>query len=234
MNILVVEDEPKIGEVLTAYFQNENWDATVIGNGEEALSLFRRRAFDLIVLDLMLDGMPGEEVCRAIRDISNVPIVMLTAKSREHEAIAGLNLGADHYFTKPFRVKEVVAQIQAIFRRMNAREAAPTGAKAITFNRRRLVVHPWAEDVIVDGKPARLTTTEFRVLSVLIERAGAVINRGDLNYKVLGYRFPEDGRTIDAHIKNIRKKIETDAKNPQYVLTKVGSGYKFGFAPDED
>src|SRR5690606_35804137 len=147
-------------------------------NGHEALDMFRKRSFDLVVLDLMLDGMQGEELCKAIRDVSNVPLLMLTAKSLESDVIAGLNLGADYYVTKPCRVKEVVAQIHAVRRRLAAHAAA--SREALTFNRRRLVVHPGAQDVLVEGKPAMLTTAEFRVLDALIERAGSVVSRGDL------------------------------------------------------
>jgi len=234
MHILVVEDERKIRELLTAYFEKEGWQVTGTGDGTEALALFRMRSFDLVVLDLMLEGLQGEEICRAIRQISTVPILMLTAKTRESDAIEGLNLGADHYFTKPFRIKEIVAQIQAMIRRMHAVASVPPPLRAVTFNRRKLVMTPGVQDVTVDGIPALLTTTEFRVLSVLIEQAGRIVSRGDLNYKVLGYRFLEDGRTIDAHIKNIRKKIERDPKNPEYIVTKIGAGYKFVFLPDGD
>lgn len=232
MNILVVEDETKIRDVLTLYFTNEGWTVFAADNGQEALSLFRSISIDLVVLDLMLDGMQGEELCKSIRNVSNVPLLMLTAKSLESDVVAGLNLGADYYITKPFRVKEIVAQIHAFQRRIASQAAVER--EAVTFNRRKLVVRPGAQDVLVEGKPALLTTTEFRVLGALLERAGSVVSRADLNYKATGYRFPEDVRTIDAHIKNIRKKIERDPKQPEYVLTKVGSGYMFAFPPDEE
>lgn len=234
MNILIAEDEPKIRDVLTAYFQNEGWHVMSTGNGNEAISIFRMNSIDLVVLDLMLDGMQGEIVCRQIREISNVPLIMLTSKARENDAITGLDLGADHYVTKPFRVKELVAQIRALLRRANSTPALDAAIEALTFNNKRLMLNVDAQDVYVEGKPANLTTTEFGVIRVLIEHPGRVISRSDLSFQVLGYRYIGDGRAIDAHIKNIRKKIEADPGNPIYILTKVGAGYRFGFQRDGD
>ncbi|WP_251573247.1 response regulator transcription factor [Paenibacillus sp. MER TA 81-3] len=187
---------------------------------------------DLVVLDLMISGIPGEDVCRSIRRMSNVPLIMITSKAREVDMIHGLNLGADDYITKPFRMKEVIARIYALQRRINSMNS--TSCSILYFNRRRLMVNFELEDVFLEGTPANLTTTEFRTLSILVKKPGKVFSRHDLSYEVQGYRFIGDGRVMDVHIMNIRKKIEEDPKRPQYVVTKIGSGYKFSFQPDDE
>ena len=230
VEILLVEDEVSIGDVLQTYFRNEGWNVHVSRNGLDALKLVRSMKFDFVILDLMLPGIAGEDVCRNIRQFSKVPIIMLTSKAHESDAINGLNLGADDYITKPYRVKELIARIYALKRRIDM--MTDTNRTTATFNRGRLIVNFEAKEVIVDGRNAQLTLTEFKVLDVLVRNPGKIYSRFDLAYEVHGYRFIGDGRVMDAHIKNIRKKIEADPKNPEYIITRIGAGYKFNYWPD--
>lgn len=231
MEIMIVEDEPSIREVLTSLFQAEGWKVHTSSDGKDALLKARNFKLDLIILDLMIPGIPGEEVCRSIRQDSNVPVIMITSKSNESDMVNGLNLGADDYITKPFRVKEVLARIHALKRRINM--FSSNNNRILWFNKRRLVVNFELKEVFVDGKPANLTITEFKLFSILVKNPGKVYSRHDLSYEVQGYRFIGDGRAMDVHILNIRKKIEEDPKNPEYIVTKIGAGYKFNFFPEE-
>ncbi|MFE5320388.1 response regulator transcription factor [Paenibacillus sp. NPDC056579] len=232
MQILLVEDEPKIREVVTAYLKNEGWEVDCTANGLEAVQLFDNNSYDLVILDLMLEGLPGEEVCKRIREKSVVPIIMLTSKSRESDTIAGLNLGADDYIAKPFRVKEVIARIHALTRRIHAYKPDKAKETVLTFDRGQLVIDLEANTLLVRGVHANLTTTEFKLLTVFAGKPGKTWSRSDLSYHVLGYRFQGDSRSIDTHVKNLRKKIEEDSKDPKYILTLVGTGYKFAAEPD--
>lgn len=233
MDILLVEDEESIGEVLQSYLNNEGWNVHISRNGVEALKKIQTLKFDFIILDLMLPGMTGEDVCRNIREFSQVPIIMVTSKASERDAIKGLNLGADDYITKPYRMKELVARIHAVMRRTQSTSAAGTELRdVITLDRGRLRIDFDAKEVQVDGKEVNLTVTEFKILSILVKKPGKLFTRFDLSYEVQGYRFIGDGRVMDAHIKNIRKKIEPDPRTPAYIVTKVGAGYKFCCRPD--
>lgn len=232
MDIMIVEDEASVRVILKSYFVNEGWKVHLSSDGQDAMKKIQLYKLDLIVLDLMIPGMPGEEVCRNIRRMSNVPLIMITSKARETDMINGLNLGADDYITKPFRAREVIARIHALQRRINIMNNS--NRNIISFNRRRFMVNFELEDVFLDGKAANLTATEFRTLSILVRKPGKVFSRHDLSYEVQGYRFIGDGRVMDVHIRNIRKKIEEDPKNPQYIVTKIGSGYKFNFPLDDD
>lgn len=233
MHILIVEDEPKIRDVLIAYFEKEGWKTDYTSNGIEAVQKFDYVQHDLIILDLMLEGMPGEQVCSRIREKSNVPIIMLTSKSREIDTINGLNLGADDYIVKPFRAKELIARIHALFRRIAPVKRSSDEEKVVHFNGGKLIIDTDTREVMTHGRVVQLTATEFKLLSVLIRKPGKVFSRSDLSYTVQGYRFQGDGRAIDAHVKNLRKKIERDPSNPLYVVTVVGSGYKFSMQPDD-
>ncbi|MCU6710201.1 response regulator transcription factor [Paenibacillus sp. J5C_2022] len=232
MRILVVEDEPKIRHVLMAYLEKEGWENDYTGDGHEAVAMHDYNQYDLILLDLKLNGLSGEEVCTRIREKSNVPIIMITSKSREDDVINGLHIGADDYILKPFRVKEVIAHIQALFRRMAVIERQDTHAARTSFDQGRLIVDFDAREVLVRGVRAHLTETEFKLLSIVACEPKRVFSRSDLYYRVLGYRFQGDGRTIDMHVRNLRKKIEADAAEPRYVVTKVGQGYQFAMQPD--
>lgn len=236
MRILLVEDEPKIREVLTAYLKNEGWEVESTSDGGDALRRFRDHPHDLVLLDLMIEGMSGEDVCKEIRASSVVPIIMITSKSREADTIEGLMLGADDYIVKPFRVKEVIARIHAILRRVGQhahdKDKPAESDGTVTFDKGSLVVNLEAGTVLVRGVAVSLTSTELKLLSVLIARPGKLLSRSDLTYQVLGYRFQGDSRSIDTHLKNLRKKIELDTKEPRYILTLVGAGYKFAAEPD--
>lgn len=233
MHILIVEDEPKIRDVLIAYFEKEGWKVDYTSNGNEAVQKFDYYQHDLIILDLMIEGIPGEDVCRLIREKSAVPIIMLTSKSREADTINGLNLGADDYITKPFGAKEVIARIYALFRRIAPIKRDEVASSELFFNGGRLKIDLEKQDTVAGGVPVNLTATEFKLLSVLARKPGKVYSRSDLSYLVQGYRYQVDGRAIDAHVKNLRKKIEPDPANPTYVVTVVGSGYKFALQTDE-
>ncbi|NOU94458.1 response regulator [Paenibacillus sp. LMG 31456] len=232
MKILLVEDEPKIREVLTAYLKNEGWDVDYTPNGLEAVQMFDSGHYDLLILDLMIEGLSGEEVCKQVREKSVVPIIMITSKSRESDTIAGLYLGADDYIAKPFRAKEVIARIYALRRRIYAYTTAKEKPSLLTFNKGELVVNLQENTLLVRGVHTSLTTTEFKMLSVFIDKPGRIFSRGDLSYHVMGYRFQGDSRSIDTHVKNLRKKLEEDTREPKYILTMVGSGYKFAAEPD--
>jgi DNA-binding response OmpR family regulator len=232
LHILIVEDEPKILEVLIVYFEKEGWTTDHTGDGYEALNRMKQFKYDFIILDLMIYGISGEEVCRKIRAESDVPIIMISSKAREDDSINGLNLGADDYITKPFYAKQVVARIYALQRRINSIKGEQLTSKIVAFNKGRLEIDYGSREVKAMSRPVSLTKTEFDLLSVLAEKPGKVFSRNELSYEVYKYRGNGDVRSIDAHIKNVRKKIELDPKEPIYILTLFGLGYKFAFQPD--
>lgn len=228
MRILLVEDETEIREVLAAYLRKEGWEVDMTPNGFEAFQKYDYMKHNLIILDLKLEGMPGEQVCQLIREKSNVPVIILTSKSLESDVVSGFDMGADDYVVKPFRVKELVARVKALMRR-----TSQDGDKAgtLSFNNGALIIDPASAAVFVDGKRASLTSTEFKLLSVLTSKPMKLFSRSDLLYQALGYRFQEEGnRSLDVHIKNLRKKI--DNKHPQYIQTVIGMGYRFGYEAD--
>ena len=225
--ILVVEDEKKIADIVKAYLEKEDFRVSVADTGEKALSALKE-GFVLIILDLMLPDMAGEDICRAVREDSDVPIIMLTAKSEEEDRIKGLGIGADDYVVKPFSPRELVARVKALLRRAK-------GTKDIlSFNNADLVLDSTRFQVRKNKAPVVLTPTEFKLLQCLAERPGQVFTRLQLVNVILGYDFEGYDRTIDAHIKNIRHKIEDNQKKPAYLKTVYGVGYKFTGLPDED
>lgn len=230
INILIVEDEMSIRDVLKSYFLREGWEVMTSVDGFDALQKVQKIKVDLVILDLMIPKISGEDVCKEIRRTSNIPVLIISSKSKEEDMIKGLNNGADDYITKPFRIKEVLARINALQRRieMFTKKSQPI----LRFNHNRLVINFESKEVMVDSKVVRLTSTEFKILDALIKKPGKVLNRQDLSYKVQGYRCIGDGRTMDAHIKNLRKKIEYDPSDPMYIITRVGAGYQFDYAPD--
>ncbi len=220
--ILVVDDEPQIAEICRDYLERAGFKVLTAGNGVEALSVARARQPDLVVLDLRLPKMDGLDVTRALRKYSNVPIIMLTARVEESDKLIGLELGADDYLTKPFSPRELVARVRAVFRRT---EIGPERAD---------VIH--AGDVTLDvprmqarvGKRVvELTSTEFHLLAMMVRQPGRVFTRAQLLDAVRGEQVESFERAIDVHIKNLRRKLEPDPHNPQYVLTVYGVGYKF-------
>ena len=226
--ILVVDDEPQIMRVLKGYLEAAGFQVVPAYDGMEALAAFRHATPDLIVLDLMLPQVDGLDVARAIRREGNVPIIMLTARVDEADRLIGLELGADDYVTKPFSPREVVARVRAVLRRAGggpepASRTLSTGDVTLDMDKRQ---------ASVAGRLVELTPTEFDLLAVLVESPGRVFSRMQLLDKLQGYAYEGYERTIDAHVKNLRQKIEADPKHPSYVLTVYGLGYKFVEAAD--
>ena len=225
--ILVVEDEEKIAEIVSAYLEKEKFSVVHADTGEKAVSALKE-GFALIILDLMLPDMSGEDICRAIRKDSDVPIIMLTAKSGEDDRIKGLGIGADDYVVKPFSPRQLVARVKALLRRAG-------GSKdVLSFNNHDLVLDSNRFEVMKNNSLVVLTPTEFKLVQCLAEHPGQVFTRLQLVNVILGYDYEGYDRTIDAHIKNIRHKIEDNQKSPDYLKTVYGVGYKFTGQPDED
>jgi len=224
--ILIVEDEAEIADIVRAYLEREGFKVFVAKDGKTALSVLKR-GFDLIILDLMLPDIQGEEICKAIRGDSDIPIIILTAKSDEETKIKGLGIGADDYIVKPFSPRELVARIKALIRRAY-------NSRRYSFNNRDLIIDVNRFEVKKGGSLITLTQTEFNLLRYLAEHPDQIFTRLQLVNIILGYDFDGYDRTIDAHIKNIRHKIEDDPREPVYIKTIYGVGYKFIGIPDED
>lgn len=218
--ILIVEDEAKIRKIIRSYLKDD-YEISEAVNGQEALEIFKNNNFDLIILDLMLPELSGENICQKIRQVSGIPIIMLTAKSSEENKIAGFNYGADDYLTKPFSPRELLARTKAILRRSSRKDKA----SLITLNDGEFKIYPEKMIVKKDDTDCQLTGTEFKILMVLINNAGQVLSREQLADKVMGLEFSGFDRTIDVHIKNIRKKMKL--QKDQYIVTVYGAGYKF-------
>jgi len=225
--ILVVDDETKIVDLVKLYLEREGFSVLTAYNGVDGLRLARENHPDLIVLDLMLPGMDGLEVCRTLRGESTVPIILLTAKTTEQDRITGLDLGADDYVTKPFSPKELLARIRAIFRR-TPDEILQMGPAEVSFG--NLSVNFPNHEAYLDGKALNLTPVEFKLLGVFVREPNRVFSRTQLIEKVLGYDFDGFDRTIDVHILNLRRKLEKDTGLPKYIKTIYGAGYKFSGA----
>jgi two-component system alkaline phosphatase synthesis response regulator PhoP len=228
--ILVVDDDPKIVELVRLYLEKDGYRVLVAYDGLEALDLARQRRPDLILLDLLLPGMDGLDVCRIIQAESEIPIIMLTAKTTDEDKLRGLELGADDYVTKPFNPREVMARVRAVLRRTD-REAG-RGSAEIRFD--DLLIDRIRHEVRLQGETVSLTPTEFRLLEVLAGEPGRAFSRLELLDRVFGYDFEGFERTVDVHVKNLRKKIEPDPKQPVYIRTVYGIGYKFGESPGND
>jgi DNA-binding response OmpR family regulator len=221
--ILVVDDEPKLVKTVRAYLENAGFRVATASDGQMALTVFRHERPALVVLDLGLPGMDGLDVARTLRRDSNVPIIMLTARVDEADKLIGLELGADDYVTKPFSPRELVARVRAVLRRTGGEREQPqapivAGDVHVDLERRQ---------VTVSGESVDLTPTEFDLLVVLARHPGRVFSRLELLDKVQGYAFEGYERTVDAHVKNLRQKIEPDPKEPRYLLTVYGVGYRF-------
>ncbi|MCM0647281.1 response regulator transcription factor [Clostridium swellfunianum] len=223
--ILVVDDEKNIVDVVKAYLEKESYEVITAMDGEAALSIFNEEDIHLIVLDLMLPKITGEEVCTKIRATSSVPIIMLTAKADENERIEGISMGADDYLTKPFSARELVVRVRALLRR-SYRDASPM-ADILIFNNGDLEVDIKKMIVKKQGKAVSLTTNEFKVLTILLTNPGQVFSRDQLVEKAFGMDYEGFDRTVDTYIKNIRHKIEDNPKEATYITTIYGMGYKF-------
>ena len=227
--ILVVEDEARIAEVVQSYLERDGHVVAVAATGEEALADLARRRFDLLVLDLGLPGVSGEEVCRQVRVASDVPIIMLTARDAEEDLVKGLESGADDYLTKPFSPRELTARVRALLRR--ARSDVEPQADVLERAGGRLVLDNARRRVALDGAVLELTESEFQLLRTLARFPGRVYTRMELIDKVQGYQYEGYERTIDAHVKNLRRKLGEDARTPRLIQTVYGRGYTF--AEDE-
>ena len=227
--VLVVEDETKIRDLLRAYLEREQLEVLSTASGAEAITLAREAVPDLIVLDLRLPDVPGEEVAREVRTFSAVPILMLTAKSAEEDRIRGLELGADDYVTKPFSPREVVLRVLAILRRASG-EAADGGPAS--FEDGELVIDTDRRELRVRGELVDVTPTEWGLLAALANVPGRVYSRFELINRVRGYEFEGYERTIDSHVKNLRRKVERDPHAPRIIETVLGVGYRLGLRRD--
>lgn len=224
--ILVVDDEPQIAEALQAYLEHCGYAVTVADTGKKALAAAAAQNIALVLLDLMLPDLPGEEVCAALRRTSRVPVIMLTAKTAPQEELAGLQLGADDYITKPFSLKLVAARVEAVLRR-SAGDLAPL-AQRNAWRSGDFTVD-FEQDVFTKaGRPLRLTPNEKRLLAALVKVPGKVLTRAELINLAFDEDFDSYDRVVDTHIKNLRQKIEDDPRHPVYLLTVHGRGYRFG------
>ena len=219
--ILTVEDDERIRTALRLALEDEGWEVDEVASGEEALAAFTRTPADVVLVDIMLPGIDGFDICRSIRKSSDVPIVMITARSDTHDVVAGLEAGADDYLTKPFAPKELSARIRALLRRARA---ADTAGGEIVFN--DLEILPDEGVVRVSGSEAHLTKTEFRLLVELASSPGRIFSREVLLERVWGLGYFGDGRLVDVHVRRLRTKIEPDPANPRHVVTVRGLGYK--------
>ena len=222
--ILIIDDERSVHDVARAYLEREGYEVSSAMNGRDGLALAQAMPPSLVVLDLMLPDLSGEQVCAELRRTSDVAIVMVTAKSAEDERIRGLDLGADDYLVKPFSPRELVARVRALLRRTGARPAVVE--QVLRFDGGRLCLDPERHQAVVDGRPVELTPSEFKLLLALARSPGRVFSRFELVNRVQGHDYEGYERTIDAHVKNLRRKIESDVGNPRYVQTVHGVGYR--------
>ena len=219
--VLVVDDDVKTVELVRLYLDRDGYQVLTAYNGVEALRLAHENYPDLIVLDLMLPDIDGLEVCRTLRRESDVPIIMLTARTTDQDKLTGLDLGADDYITKPFSPKELVARVRAVLRRLPG-ERGPEEIKSGELSMNFTTHEAWFA-----GRPLNLTSIEFKLLGVLAKEPGRVFSRANLIAEALGYDFEGFDRTIDVHILNLRRKLEPDPSHPKYIKTIYGIGYKF-------
>jgi DNA-binding response OmpR family regulator len=227
--VLVVEDESKIRELLRSYLEREGFEVLSTASGAEAIGVGRSAHPDLILLDLRLPDVSGEEVARELRQTSRTPILMLTAKAAEEDRIRGLELGADDYLTKPFSPRELVLRVHALLRRTADDSATLSRA---SYGAGELVLDHDRREAIVRGEAVALTRTEWGILTSLARFPGRVYSRYELINRVRGYEFEGYERTVDSHVKNLRHKIEADPRNPRIVATLVGGGYRLGLTRD--
>jgi two-component system, OmpR family, response regulator RegX3 len=221
--ILIVEDEPSLSDPLSFLLQREGYETEIAGDGRAALTVFDRSGADLVLLDLMLPGLPGTEVCKELRTRSSVPIIMLTAKDSEVDIVVGLELGADDYVTKPYSSRELLARIRAVLRRRIELEGDDEGVVEVGSVRMDVERH----SVAVEGREVNMPLKEFELLELLLRNAGRVLTRGQLIDRVWGSDYFGDTKTLDVHIKRIRSKIEQNPSEPERLVTVRGLGYRF-------
>ncbi len=220
--VLVVEDEESYSDALSYVLRKEGFDVALAGTGPLAIEEFARNGADIVLLDLMLPGLPGTEVCRQLRQMSSVPVIMVSAKDAEVDKVVGLELGADDYVTKPYSPRELVARIRAVLRRGQEPELTPPTLESggVRMDTERHVV-------TVKGEEVRLPLKEFELLELFLRNAGRVLTRGQLIDRVWGADYVGDTKTLDVHVKRLRAKIEPDPAHPHYLVTVRGLGYKY-------
>jgi two-component system, OmpR family, alkaline phosphatase synthesis response regulator PhoP len=226
--VLIIEDEKKIADWLAAFLQQANFEVITANDGQTGLHLAEHKKPNIVLLDLMLPDMDGLDICRIIRQRSDVLILMLTARIEDTDRLIGLEMGADDYITKPFNPREVIARIRAFLRRANGLLAVEP--KGITHG--ALSLNTAARTCTLDSQPIALTPTEFQILEVLMKHPSIAFTREQLITEALGYDYAAYERTIDAHIRNLRRKVEADSQNPIYILTVYGIGYRFAGKQD--
>ena len=226
--ILVVDDEAKIVDVVKSYLLSRGYSAVAAFTGSEALLSYEKEKPDLVILDWMLPDISGERVCKALRGKSNVPVIMLTARAEEENILKGFAFGADDYVTKPFSPRQLMARVEALLRR--AEIASPS---VLSFGGGDLVIDLTGFEVKKRGLPVGVTPNEFKIIGILAQYPKKAFTREELIAAAMGDDFDGFDRIVDSHVKNIRQKIEDDTKNPRYILTVHGVGYKFGGVPDE-
>ena len=221
--VLVVDDDINVLSLLKEYLENTGFKVFAANNGDQAIEIFKTEKLDILILDVMLPNKDGFEITKEIRQNSNIPILMLTARVEEFDKILGFELGIDDYVTKPFSPKELVVRIKAILRR--TQKSTPQNN---TLTSEDLILNDLSHTVTLQEKEISLTRTEFDILEILMKNPGQVLTREILTEKILGYTYDTTDRTMDVHIKNLRQKIEEDSSNPKFILTVYGIGYKFG------
>ena len=225
VKILVVDDEPSIGEVVKLYLEREGFDATVVGDGQSALDLLQSDPPDLLVLDVMLPGVDGYEITRQVRARSTIPIILLTARKDEIDRILGLELGADDYVVKPFSARELVSRVKAVLRRTQQSHTPPGGEQPVQCG--DIHIDPRTRQLSVSGDDIPVTVKEFDLLWMLISNPHQVFNRGQLLDQVWGVSEFIDASTVTVHVRRLREKIEQDPSNPRHIITVWGVGYRF-------
>jgi len=218
--VLVVDDDVKTVELVKLYLNRDGYRVITAYDGVEALRLAREGNPDLIVLDLMLPGMDGLEVCRTLRGESDVPVIMLTAKTTDRDKLVGLDIGADDYVTKPFSPRELAARVRTVLRRLPGERGPEEIRRGI------ITINFYRHEASLAGRPLNLTAVEFKLLGVLAKEPGRVFSRAKLIEEALGYDFEGFDRTIDVHILNLRRKLESDPRHPKHIKTVYGAGYK--------
>ena len=234
-NVLVVEDDKDIARLLDLHLRDEGYSVAVASDGKTGLAQALSKPFDIVILDLILPGMDGLEVCRGIRNRKDyTPILMLTAKSTDVDRIVGLEMGADDYLTKPFNVRELLARVKALFRRVEALRAKDPAAPGKRIESGDLVIDPEKRRVTVEGNPVHLTAREFELLQEFARHPGRVYTRAQLLDKVWGYSYQGYEHTVNSHINRLREKIEKNPAKPRYILTVRGVGYRFAEPGDRE
>ncbi|RAV32940.1 response regulator transcription factor [Corynebacterium heidelbergense] len=226
-SVLIVEDEESLAEPLAFLLKKEGFDVHLAADGPTALNTFAQKHIDIVLLDLMLPGMSGTEVCRQLRQTSSVPVIMVTARDSEIDKVVGLELGADDYVTKPYFARELIARIRAVLRRGGESDALDDGDDGLVLREGRVVMDVERHIVTVDGEKVPMPLKEFDLLEYLMRNSGRVLTRGQLIDRVWGADYVGDTKTLDVHVKRLRSKIERNPSQPEILVTVRGLGYKF-------